>query len=164
MNYHDQKIRQTLARDIQKHKTVVSTLSDFISSAYCDRTSYYRTLSRNSTTDLVVHIIHKLSQINSSRGDHGIHCRWDQIRSKQLSCVSVYRGQMFTGFSGYGNSICNNKNYTKNEIMNAILWPKDAYIEFKSINRSIIKIIPYYMKFISIYKIKRTISFSWIIE
>ena len=40
-------------------------------------------------------------------GDHGIHCRWELIRSKQLSSVSVCRVYVFTGFSGHGNSIHN---------------------------------------------------------
>ena len=38
-------------------------------------------------------------------GDHGILCWWDLIRSKQLSSVSVCHAQVFTRFSGYGNSI-----------------------------------------------------------
>ena len=37
--------------------------------------------------------------------DHGMHCRWDLIRSKQQSSVSVCRA----GFSGNGNSIHKNK-------------------------------------------------------
>ena len=36
LNYHDQKIRQTLARDIRKHWTAVSTLLGLISRLYCD--------------------------------------------------------------------------------------------------------------------------------
>ena len=36
MNYHDQKIQWTLARDIQKHWTAVSTLLGLISSVCCD--------------------------------------------------------------------------------------------------------------------------------
>ena len=36
-------------------------------------------------------------------GDHSIHCCWDLIRSKQLSTGSVYRAQVFAGFSGHGN-------------------------------------------------------------
>ena len=41
----------------------------------------------------------------SSRGDHGIHCWWDLIRSKQLSNVSMCHVQIFAGFSGHGNTI-----------------------------------------------------------
>ena len=41
----------------------------------------------------------------SSGGDHSIHCWWDLIRSKQLSSVSVCHMQIFTRFSGHGNSI-----------------------------------------------------------
>ena len=40
-------------------------------------------------------------------GDHDIHCWWDLIRLKQLSSVSICRTQVFTGFSGCGNSIHN---------------------------------------------------------
>ena len=43
----------------------------------------------------------------SSGGDHGINCRWDLIRLKQLSCVSVCRSQVFDGFPAHGNSIHN---------------------------------------------------------
>ena len=43
----------------------------------------------------------------SSEGDHGIHCWWDLIRSKQLSSVSVCHMQVFAGFSDHGNSIHN---------------------------------------------------------
>ena len=43
----------------------------------------------------------------SSGGDHGIRCWWDLIRSKQLSSFSVWRAQVFAGFSGHGNSIHN---------------------------------------------------------
>ena len=35
------------------------------------------------------------------------HCWWDLIRLKQLSSVSLCRMQVFTGFSGHGNSIHN---------------------------------------------------------
>ena len=41
----------------------------------------------------------------SNGRDRGILCWWDLIRSKQLSCVSVCRAQVFAGFSG--NSIHN---------------------------------------------------------
>ena len=40
----------------------------------------------------------------SSGEDHGIHCWWDLIRSKQLSSVSVCRTQVFARFSDHGNS------------------------------------------------------------
>ena len=43
----------------------------------------------------------------SDREDHGIHCSWDLIRSKQLSSVSVCHAQVFAGFSGHSNSIYN---------------------------------------------------------
>ena len=43
----------------------------------------------------------------SSGGDHGIHCWGDLIRSKQLSRGTVCYAQMFSGFSGDGNSIYN---------------------------------------------------------
>ena len=36
---------------------------------------------------------------------HRIHCWWGLIRSKQLSCVSVCRAQVFTEFSGHSNLI-----------------------------------------------------------
>ena len=36
LNYHDQKIWQTLAHDTWNHWTAVSTLLGFISSVYCD--------------------------------------------------------------------------------------------------------------------------------
>ena len=55
-------------------------------------------------------IINKLSVVAgsiSSGGDHGIHCWWDLIRSKQLSSVPVYRACVFGRFSGHGNSIHN---------------------------------------------------------
>ena len=41
----------------------------------------------------------------SSVEDHGIHCWWDLISSKQLSSVSVCRAQGFAGFSGQRNLI-----------------------------------------------------------
>ena len=41
----------------------------------------------------------------SSGGYHGIHCLWDPIRSRQQCCGSVCHAQVFTGFSGHGNSI-----------------------------------------------------------
>ena len=43
----------------------------------------------------------------SSEEDHGIHCWWDLIRSKQLSSVSICYMQVFAGFSGQGDSIHN---------------------------------------------------------
>ena len=51
----------------------------------------------------------------SSGGDHGIHCWWDLVRSKRLSSVSVCRTQVFTRFSGHGNSIHNIIPRLKNE-------------------------------------------------
>ena len=36
LNYHDQKIQQTLAHDIQYYWTAVLTLLGLISSVYCD--------------------------------------------------------------------------------------------------------------------------------
>ena len=39
--------------------------------------------------------------------DHGIHCWWDLIKSKQLSSVSACRAQVFAGFSSRGDSIRN---------------------------------------------------------
>ena len=41
----------------------------------------------------------------SRGGDHGIHCRWDLMRSKNLSSVSVCRTWVFVGFSCHGSSI-----------------------------------------------------------
>ena len=48
-----------------------------------------------------VSVLHSVvaSSISSGR-DHGIHCWWDQIRSKQLSIGSICRVQVFAGFSG----------------------------------------------------------------
>ena len=40
----------------------------------------------------------------SSQGDHGIHCWWDLIRSKQLSSGSICHAQVFARFSGHSNS------------------------------------------------------------
>ena len=41
-----------------------------------------------------------LNQLVFSGGDHGIHCWWDLIRSKQLSSGSVCRAQVFAGVYG----------------------------------------------------------------
>ena len=41
----------------------------------------------------------------SSGGDHGIHCWWDLIRSKELPSISVCHAQVFIEFSGHANSI-----------------------------------------------------------
>ena len=41
----------------------------------------------------------------SNRGDHGIRCWWDLLRSKLLSSVFVCHAQVFTGFSSRGYSI-----------------------------------------------------------
>ena len=43
----------------------------------------------------------------SSRGDYGINCCWDLIRSKQLFSVSVCHAQVFAEFSGRDTSIYN---------------------------------------------------------
>ena len=48
-----------------------------------------------------------VASLISRRGDDGIHCRWDQLRSTQLSSVSVCLTQVFDGFSGHGISIHN---------------------------------------------------------
>ena len=43
----------------------------------------------------------------SSRGGHGILCWWDLLRLKQLLSISICRAQVFSRFSGHGNSIHN---------------------------------------------------------
>ena len=97
LNYYVQKIRQTLAHHIRNHWTADSTLSYLISSVYRD-ISHWRSnqwpQSRNSTTKLQVRITPK-------------RCRWDLIRSKQLSRGSVCGAQVFVRFSDHGNSIYN---------------------------------------------------------
>ena len=57
----------------------------------------------------------------ASGEDHGIHCWWDLIRSKQLSSGSVYRAYVFAGFSGHCNSIHNIFALLKKE--NVALFP-----------------------------------------
>ena len=62
IEYHNQKILQTLAHDIRKHWTAVSTLLGLICSVYCDLpsgdwTSDYRMQSWNSTTEPVREIM-----------------------------------------------------------------------------------------------------------
>ena len=58
--------------------------------------------NRNSTT------LHSVVAGSISRGgDPGIHCWLYLIRLKQLFSSSVYRAQMFAGFSGHGKSIYN---------------------------------------------------------
>ena len=53
-----------------------------------------------------VPVLYSVVAISISIGrDHGIHCWWDLIKSKQLSSVSVCGTQMFAGFSDHGNSI-----------------------------------------------------------
>ena len=67
LNYHDQKIWRTLAYDIWKHFTAVSTLLGLISSVYHNLQhwrSNLQTQSQNSTTEPSVHITHKWCQIN----------------------------------------------------------------------------------------------------
>ena len=44
-----------------------------------------------------------LGLISSVYLDHGIHCWWDPIRSKQLSSISVCRAQEFARFFGHSN-------------------------------------------------------------
>ena len=69
LNYHDQKIWRTLARDVRKHLTTVSTLLGLISSVYRDLPQWesnQRPQSRNSTTKPSVHITKKWRQINLS--------------------------------------------------------------------------------------------------
>ena len=58
LNYHDQKIRQTLGCNIRTHWTLLG----LISSVYRDIPD--RVQIRNSTTDPPTHIAHKWCQIN----------------------------------------------------------------------------------------------------
>ena len=58
----------------------------------------------------------------SSGGDHGIHCWWDLIRSKQLSSVSICRAQVFARFSGHGNLIHNIISLLKKMYKKSSLW------------------------------------------
>ena len=94
LNYHDQKIRQTLASDTQKQWTAASTLLGLISSVYRDlsptgdRTSDHRIQSRNSPAEPSIHNTHKRCQINSSwqlRGQLNWMCLASYIRT-------LYRG------------------------------------------------------------------------
>ena len=82
LNYHDQKIQWTLTHDIRNHWTIVSTflgLSSIVdlASLVCD-IDWWFSCRVSALQSLVV-------GSKSSYGDHGIHCWWDLIRSKQLS-------------------------------------------------------------------------------
>ena len=55
LNCHDQKIRQTLVRDIRKHWTALSTLLGLISSVYHDF-SHLKSNKRPQNAELPVHI------------------------------------------------------------------------------------------------------------
>ena len=59
----------------------------------------------------------------SSGGDHGIHCRWDLIWSKQLSSIFVCCGEVFAGLSGHSNSIHNIIPLLKKKKKNIHLYP-----------------------------------------
>ena len=76
-----------------------------------------------------------------SGGDHSIHCWWNLIRSKQLSCGSVCHVQVFAGFSGYGNSIYNDlSNHCKNWE-----WP-EVVVSTEDLGSSIFLIVKHHWK------------------
>ena len=132
LNCYDQKTRQTLAHDIRKHWTAVSTLLGLISSVYRDlphwrlnqrlqnaELKFYHWATNPHCTQVTLNqcdvdwwLSGRISALHSvgagsifSGKDHGIHCWWDLTRSKQLFCVSLCNAQVFAGFSGHGNSI-----------------------------------------------------------
>ena len=81
-----------------------------------------------SSRVLALHSV--ITGLISSRGDHGIPCWWDLIRSKQLFSVSTCSAQVFAGFSGHGNSIRDSENcqhqlfwFMMNFFFNSVFFP-----------------------------------------
>ena len=97
LNYHNQKIWRTPTHNIRKHWTAVSTLLGLISSVYRDLP--HRRSNHHNAEQKLYHW---------ATNPHCTQVMQYQLKwSKQLFSVFVCHTQVFTRFSGCGNSIHN---------------------------------------------------------